>query len=246
MFWPPRLGQWCPDIPAPPSYFLHLSKTMYFCTIQTPIPARNGLYLWEPHTPRHHYHNNDALCSAFPITIPRNLLLQNNAVDARLEQRKHKARLALEVAQPVEDLGARVRGDGVKEMSELRGGQSPYFVFILPPRLVRLPQGIARGGPRVGNCAPSSCSLRDVHTPLGPPAPAASAREARIAYPWQSPFSIPDSPLLWRRSCHARRRFLFFFLLYCGFRYFQTRSSRAGVPSYPAIFQRFQCPPQPH
>ena len=118
---------------------------MYFCTIQTPIPARNGLYLWEPHTPRHHYHNNDALCSAVLITIPRNLLLQNNAVDARFEQRKHKARLALEVAQPVEDLGARVRGDGVKEMSELRGGQSPYFVFILPPRLVRLPQGIARG-----------------------------------------------------------------------------------------------------
>ena len=47
------------------------------------------------------------------MPIPRNLLLQNDAVNTRLEQRKHKARLALEVAQAVEDLGAGVRGQAV-------------------------------------------------------------------------------------------------------------------------------------
>lgn len=51
--------------------------------------------------------------------IIRNLLLQHNAVNTRLKQRKHKAGLALEVAQPVEDVGARVRGKGVEEVGEL-------------------------------------------------------------------------------------------------------------------------------
>lgn len=38
-------------------------------------------------------------------TAPVNLLLQHDAVHARLEQRKHEAGLALQLAQAVEDVG---------------------------------------------------------------------------------------------------------------------------------------------
>ena len=63
-----------------------------------------------------------------PMTsVIRNLLLQHNTVNTRLKQRKHKACLALEVAQPVEDLGARVRGQAVEEVGELLWCQSTCF-----------------------------------------------------------------------------------------------------------------------
>lgn len=60
-----------------------------------------------------------------------NLLLQHNTVNTRLKQRKHKAGLALEVAQPVEDLGARVRRQAVEEVGELFSCQSPRLPLNL-------------------------------------------------------------------------------------------------------------------
>lgn len=52
---------------------------------------------------------------------PVNLLLQHDAVHAGLEQRKGQARLALELAQPVEDLGRGVGREAVERRGELCG-----------------------------------------------------------------------------------------------------------------------------
>lgn len=52
---------------------------------------------------------------------PVNLLLQDDAVHRRLEQCKRHARLALEVAQAVEDVGRGVGGEIVQERGELSG-----------------------------------------------------------------------------------------------------------------------------
>ena len=48
------------------------------------------------------------------LVAPVNLLLQHDAVDARLEQREDEARLALELAQPVQDLARRRRREVVQ------------------------------------------------------------------------------------------------------------------------------------
>lgn len=47
--------------------------------------------------------------TTLPIA-PINLLLQHNAIHARLEERKDETRLALEFAQAVEDFGCRRAG----------------------------------------------------------------------------------------------------------------------------------------
>lgn len=44
------------------------------------------------------------------MPVIRNLLLQHDTIHASLEKREDEARLALEVPQAVEDLGAGVRG----------------------------------------------------------------------------------------------------------------------------------------
>ena len=49
-----------------------------------------------------------------PVISPIYLLLQHDAIHTSLEQRKRQARLALQVAQPVEDLGAGVRCEVVE------------------------------------------------------------------------------------------------------------------------------------
>jgi len=54
--------------------------------------------------------------SLTPLPIaPINLLLQNDAVHARLEKRKHQTCLALEFAQAVEDFGRRRAGEVVED-----------------------------------------------------------------------------------------------------------------------------------
>lgn len=55
-----------------------------------------------------------------PATPPVNLLLQHDAVHTSLEQRKRQACLALQVAQAVEDVGARVRREVVERGGELQ------------------------------------------------------------------------------------------------------------------------------
>lgn len=55
------------------------------------------------------------------LLIPADLLLQHDAVDARLEQGEHETGLALELAEPVEDLGRGLRGHGIEDGCELRG-----------------------------------------------------------------------------------------------------------------------------
>ena len=52
-------------------------------------------------------------------STPINLLLQHNAVDAGLEECEHQARLALELAQAVEDLAGRRAGECVEDRGEL-------------------------------------------------------------------------------------------------------------------------------
>lgn len=54
-----------------------------------------------------------------PPTTPIHLLLQHDAVHTRLEQRKHQAGLALQLAEAVEDLGGRGAGEIVEDGSEL-------------------------------------------------------------------------------------------------------------------------------
>lgn len=49
------------------------------------------------------------------FALPKYLLLQHNAVHARLEQRVHQTGLALQPAQRVEDLGGRRFGEGGEE-----------------------------------------------------------------------------------------------------------------------------------
>ncbi|KAH6656860.1 hypothetical protein BKA67DRAFT_553396 [Truncatella angustata] len=48
------------------------------------------------------------------LVAPLDLLLQHYAVHAGLEQREHQARLALELAQAVEDLGRGLLRHGVE------------------------------------------------------------------------------------------------------------------------------------
>lgn len=93
---------------------------------------------------------------------PVNLLLQHNAVDARLEQGKGQARLALQLAQAVEDLGRGPRGQPV----ELRG------------QLRRVSDRDGDMG-LTGACVPASCCGPGARTRPGPLAPAASAPAAR-------------------------------------------------------------------
>lgn len=57
--------------------------------------------------------------SLLRLVTPVQLLLEHNAVHARLEQRKYQRRLALEVAQAVENLGRRLGCHGVEDRSEL-------------------------------------------------------------------------------------------------------------------------------
>jgi len=72
---------------------------------------------------------------------PVNLLLQHDAVHARLEQRKRQARLALQLAQPVEDLRRRPRGQVVEHRRELNrtSHQLALFSPLLPACLSLLP-----------------------------------------------------------------------------------------------------------
>lgn len=57
--------------------------------------------------------------SSAALITPGNLLLQHDAVDGGLEQGKDETRLALELAQAVEDLGRGLVGHGVENGSEL-------------------------------------------------------------------------------------------------------------------------------
>lgn len=52
-------------------------------------------------------------------STPINLLLQHDAVDAGLEECEHETRLALELAQAVEDLAGRRAGECVEDRGEL-------------------------------------------------------------------------------------------------------------------------------
>ena len=61
------------------------------------------------------------LASIALLLVPADLLLQHDAVDARLEQGEHQAGLALELAEPVEDLGRGLRGHSVEDGCELCG-----------------------------------------------------------------------------------------------------------------------------
>lgn len=58
-----------------------------------------------------------SLSSHTPILIRINLLIQHNTIHARLEQRKHKRRFALEATQAVEDSGAGF----IRESEQQRG-----------------------------------------------------------------------------------------------------------------------------
>jgi hypothetical protein len=63
---------------------------------------------------------------ALPTTLPTtpiNLLLQHDAVHARLEQRKHEAGLALQLAEAVEDVGGLGGREVDEEGCELCGGE---------------------------------------------------------------------------------------------------------------------------
>lgn len=102
-----------------------------------------------------------------PAVPPPNLLLQHNAVHARLEQRKHQARLALQLAQPVEDLGRRLRREVVEDGRELCTSRHVS----------------QRGGQKEGVCvcvgmvgAPFSCSPPAARTRPARPARSARAR----------------------------------------------------------------------
>ncbi|KAI1162609.1 hypothetical protein F5B18DRAFT_368732 [Nemania serpens] len=57
------------------------------------------------------------------------LLLQDDAVHAGLEEREDEARLALELAQAVEDGGRGLVGHGVEDGSELGGGGEEMLVI---------------------------------------------------------------------------------------------------------------------
>lgn len=59
------------------------------------------------------------------LVTPVNLLLQDDAVDARLEEREHQARLSLEIAQTVEYLGRGLGGHCVENGSKLEAEQVP-------------------------------------------------------------------------------------------------------------------------
>lgn len=54
------------------------------------------------------------------LIAPVDFLLQDDAVDTRLEQGEHKARLSLELAQAVEYLGRRLGGHVVEDRGKLR------------------------------------------------------------------------------------------------------------------------------
>ena len=82
-----------------------------------------------PETPPYPIHHNCITQPILPIplllplllqpTPPINLLLQHNTIHARLEQRKHQARLALQLAQAVEDGRRRRAGEVVEVCGEL-------------------------------------------------------------------------------------------------------------------------------
>lgn len=67
-----------------------------------------------------HYSNHFPLGLSIGSIAPVNLLLQHDAVHTGLEQRKGQARLALEFAEAVEDLGAGVGGEVFEDVGELR------------------------------------------------------------------------------------------------------------------------------
>jgi hypothetical protein len=77
-----------------------LTPPMIPMTFMTPLPPL-------PHLP-----------TTLPTT-PVNLLLQHDAVHARLEQGKHEAGLALQLAEAVEDVGRGGGGEVVEEGCEL-------------------------------------------------------------------------------------------------------------------------------
>ncbi len=56
---------------------------------------------------------------AVAVAAPLDLLLQHDAVHAGLEQREHQARLALQLAQPVQDLRRRRAREPVQDQCEL-------------------------------------------------------------------------------------------------------------------------------
>ncbi len=68
---------------------------------------------------------------------PVNLLLQDDAVHAGLEQRKGHARLALEVAQAVEDVGRRVGREPVEQRGELVFSPQISQGSMTSPRLLQ-------------------------------------------------------------------------------------------------------------
>ena len=53
-------------------------------------------------------------------STPINLLLQHNAVNTGLEECEHETRLALELAQAVEDLAGGRAGECVEDRGELK------------------------------------------------------------------------------------------------------------------------------
>lgn len=68
------------------------------------------------------------------LVAPVDFLLQDDAVDTRLEQGEHQARLSLELAQAVEYLRRRLGGHVVEYRGKLRGEKTgSEFGALLKP-----------------------------------------------------------------------------------------------------------------
>ena len=83
-----------------------------------------------------------------PAVPPINLLLQNNAIHAGLEQGEGQARLPFEVAESIENLGAGVGGEVVERRRQLL--QRPPTSALLPRKTAVAKMEGAGCGQKVG------------------------------------------------------------------------------------------------
>ncbi|KAL2160002.1 hypothetical protein VTH06DRAFT_1657 [Thermothelomyces fergusii] len=103
-----------------------------------------------------------------PAVVP-DLLLQHDAVDARLEQGEDQAGLALEAAQAVEDVGRRGAGEVVQDGGELGGcvegaRKGTYVFHVLGQALILLQHLLLERGELGRGCQEGALrSRRGIH-----------------------------------------------------------------------------------